>query len=255
MANFIRTRKVKKCKISDVTELQGFGEAVWNFILAIYKAGWDSIPINKQNISFRSMVASKLIPRSPKVNIGSFSGKYKGKAVKIVKLSPPIPVHPPKEVLEKSKFFGKGKKSTTATSSNSRKSYVQATSSNVSDILKLKENYPNLPVEKIENIHKVINDMDKTKPCIKMTTKELSQKQVIVSISKTNVNKIIVSLLDHVTNINRALKNIKSKVMIDYIQPETTEVTIVSNTVATQSNLKIIESYVKNIEKIISDDI
>jgi len=50
-----------------------------------------------------------------------------------------------------------------------------------------------------------------------MTTRGLSQKQVIISMSKTNVNKIIASSLDHVTNINRALKNIKSKVMVDYI--------------------------------------
>ena len=65
----------------------------------------------------------------------------------------------------------------------------------------------------------------------------------------------MVSSSDHVTNINRSLKNIKSKIIVNYIQSETVEVTIVSNTVATQSNLQVIKSYVKNIKKIMSDDV
>ena len=50
-----------------------------------------------------------------------------------------------------------------------------------------------------------------------MTTKKPSYKQVIVLMSKTNVDNIIASLTGHVTNINRTLKNIKSKVIVDYI--------------------------------------
>ena len=37
--------------------------------------------------------------------------------------------------------------------------------------------------------------------------------------------------------INKAFKNIKSKIMVDYIQPETIGITIVSNTIATSSDL------------------
>lgn len=88
MANFIRARKVKKGKISDVIELQRFDKVAWNFILAIYKANWDSSPIDNQNISFKNAVISKLIPRSPKVNIGLSLDKSKGKAAEIVRLSP-----------------------------------------------------------------------------------------------------------------------------------------------------------------------
>jgi len=47
MADFIRTKKVEKGKILDVTELQEFSEAIWNFILSIYEASWNSILINK----------------------------------------------------------------------------------------------------------------------------------------------------------------------------------------------------------------
>ena len=111
------------------------------------------------------------------------------------------------------------------------------TNSKVSDILKLKKNYPNLLAKKIENIHKIINNMDRTKPQIKMTTKELFHKQVIVSISKANVNNILVLSIIHVININRVLRNIKSNIMVDYIQPKTTGITIVSNTVVSSSDL------------------
>ena len=50
-----------------------------------------------------------------------------------------------------------------------------------------------------------------------MTTKKPSYKQVIVLMSKTNIDNIITSLTGHITNINRTLKNIKSKVIVDYI--------------------------------------
>jgi len=124
------------------------------------------------------------------------SGNSKGKAVEIIKLLL-YPVYLSKEVLEKSKFFGKDIKSITVTNTNSKKLYTQVTGSKVFDILKLKDNYLNLPAENIKNIYKIINNTDKTKPQIKITTKRLSYKQVIVPISKTNVNNVIASLTDH----------------------------------------------------------
>ena len=49
-----------------------------------------------------------------------------------------------------------------------------------------------------------------------MTTKEPSQKQIIISMSRANVNKIMALSSIYVTNINKALKNIKSNIMVDY---------------------------------------
>jgi len=77
--------------------------------LSIYKAGWDSIPINKQNIFFRNTVSNKLNPKLLRFNNGLYSDRSKEKAAEIVKLPPSILMCPPKEVLEKSKFFGKDK--------------------------------------------------------------------------------------------------------------------------------------------------
>ena len=115
----------------------------------------------------------------PKVlnnNLYSTSGNSKGKdkAAKIVKLFLLITAHPPKEVLEKSKFFSKRMKTTAKNKMITKQSYTQVANPKVSDILKLKEDYLSLPAKKIKNIHRIINNTDKTKLHIKMTTKRPS---------------------------------------------------------------------------------
>jgi len=72
---------------------------------------------------------------------------------------------------------------------------------------------------------------------------------------KANVDKIMASSSVYITNINRALKNIKSNIMVDYVQPKAIGITIVTNSVASTSNLQVIENYVKNIKNIMSEDI
>ena len=109
MANFIKSRKIVKYKTLDITKLQGFGEAVWSFILLIYKAGWDSLSIDNHNNSFKNKIICKFTPKSLKINSGLTPGNSKGKLAKIVKLPPPIPTCPTKEILEKSKFLVKEK--------------------------------------------------------------------------------------------------------------------------------------------------
>jgi len=89
--------------------------------------------------------------------------------------------------------------------------------SKVTNILKLKENYLNLLAKKLENIHKIINDSGKPKSRIKMTIKGSLQKQIIVLISNDNKTKFIASSSFYIANLNRALNNIKSNIMIDYI--------------------------------------
>ena len=88
----------------------------------------------------------------------------KGKEVEITKIPPSIPVYLPKKVLEKSKFFSKDNKSKKTVNTNVRKSYAQVTSSNISDILKLKKNVPNILAKKIKKIYKIINNKNKVKP-------------------------------------------------------------------------------------------
>ena len=100
---------------------------------------------------------------------------------------------------------------------NTRQSYAQVANPKVTNILKLKEDFPNLLAKKIENIHKIINSIDKPKPHIKMTTKDLLWKQIIVSMGKNNINKFMASSSIHVANLNRSLKNIKLDIIANYI--------------------------------------
>ena len=76
---------------------------------------------------------------------------------------------------------------------------------NVKDILKLNENFPHLLLKKIEDIYKIINNTNKSKPHINITTKGSLCKQIITSMSNENITKFIASSGEYVTNINYAL--------------------------------------------------
>ena len=123
-------------------------------------------------------------------------------------------------------------------------------STNTSKILKIKETFPKLQAKKIENIQKIINSEDKPKPKINIMTKDPLRKQAIVPMSNNNKSKFMEMSNNHITNINRALRNIKSKVMADFICADQTGITIVINKVTSQLNLQTIEKYIKSTSNI-----
>jgi len=124
------------------------------------------------------------------------------------------------------------KKSQNQTNNKERHTYVQASSPNIKDILKIKENFYNLSLKKIEEIHKTINKSSKMKSCINMTTKGLSHRQIIVPIGNNNIDKFISSSIKHVANINRARKNIKSDTIANFIHDDYCGLIIISNKIA-----------------------
>ena len=71
------------------------------------------------------------------------------------------------------------------------------------------------------------------------------RKQVVVLINNDNKIKFMEDSYNHVTNINRALKSIKSEVTINFIHSDQSGVTIVTNKVMFSLDLQIIKSYVK----------
>jgi len=83
-----------------------------------------------------------------------------------------------------------------------------------------------------------------------MTTKRLSQKQVIVLMNSKNANNFMKESSSYVTNINRVLKNIKSEVMANFIHIENSGLVIMTNKVASALDLQTIEKYVKNMYNI-----
>jgi len=125
----------------------------------------------------------------------------------------------------------------------------------MSDVIKIKKTFTSIGAKKIDQINNIIKGSSKLKPCIQMTTKSLSRKQVIILMDNDNNIKFMKNLSIHITNINRILRNIKSEVLVDFICSGPLEVTIVTNKVLLPSNLLIIESYVKNSENIDSSQV
>ena len=89
--------------------------------------------------------------------------------------------------------------------------------SNIKDIVKIKKSFPNLSAKKVEEIHKVLNRLKKDKPRLNIITKSPSRKQILVLMSPNSSDKFIVLSSKHIANINRALKDIKSDVIADFI--------------------------------------
>jgi len=83
-----------------------------------------------------------------------------------------------------------------------------------------------------------------------MTTKGPPRKQVIILMSNDNINKFMKDSSLHVANINQSLRNTKSEVLVDFICSDISSVTIVTNKVTVQSNLYIIENYIKKVKNI-----
>ena len=74
-----------------------------------------------------------------------------------------------------------------------------------------------------------------------MTTKGLSQKQVIIPMGNNSASGFIKYLSTHVININRVLKNIKSNTMTDFIHINNKGIIITTNNIASPLDLQAIE--------------
>ena len=102
------------------------------------------------------------------------------------------------------------------------KSYVQVftTASNTEQIIKIKDTFLFLDTKKINQIQNIIKNSPKPKPQIQMTTKGLLRKQVIILMNGNNIAKFMKESLSHIVNINRALKNAKTEILINFIRSD-----------------------------------
>ena len=140
---------------------------------------------------------------------------------------------------------------------NPSKSYAQASSTtgNTEKILKIKEMLPSLKAKNIKNIQKIIKGNSNSRPHINITMKGLSRKQVIISINNDNKKIFMGESSSYISNINRALKNIKLDAMVDFIQQDTASIIIITNKVTSTLDLQTIKKYVKNTNSINTNDI
>jgi len=73
---------------------------------------------------------------------------------------------------------------------------------NTSEVIKIKETFPTLNAQKVDQIYKIVNGTLKSKPRIQMTTKGSSRKQIIILMSNDNILKFMKESLFHIANIN-----------------------------------------------------
>ena len=122
-------------------------------------------------------ISSKFTPK-----ITSNPGKSNKKIAKHVPVTiekvPPslIPAKSKKEVNVISKYFQSNKLSVEP--KKLTMSYAQASkqTANTSEVLKIKKMFPAIDAKKINQINNIVKDNLKPKPCIQMTTKDLSRK-------------------------------------------------------------------------------
>ena len=165
LAKYIQGKKTSGNDVNNLAEFDGMGDAIWNFISAVYTSKWDALFTNQKLNNLRSKISSKFIPRSPPPYGISKKDTPKLTPVTINKaLSlPPLLVKSKKEINIISKYFLPKKP---LDNNNNRfsnvqtgKSYAQAskTSTNTSEVLKIKETFPALNANKIDQINNIVH--------------------------------------------------------------------------------------------------
>lgn len=59
----------------------------------------------------------------------------------------------------------------------------------------------------------------------------------------------------YISNINKALKNIKSEIIVDFIHLNSKDIIIITNKVLSMLNFQTIERYIKNVNNIESNQV
>ena len=240
LTKYIKNKQTNDNTINNLSDFDGMGNAIWNFISSVYEAKWDTLYTDNKANTLRAKVTLKFTLRTIPQNNGNKKDIVKLVPVTINKV-PPLPLLPAKtkkEVNIISKYFHPKKLLVENTAKDNNvnlgKSYAQALKPSVStsDMLKIKETFPSLNVQKIDQVNSIVNSLNKSKPWIRMTTKGPSRKQVIITMSGKNILSFMKNSSLHVANINRNLQNAKSDVLVDYLHSENWGITVITNKVA-----------------------
>ena len=164
IAKYIQNKKIDISKSNDIKDLEGISKATWKLISFIYNSGWNLLIADDYKNSLRQRIASKFTSKVILEKNSKKGEKDTNKPARIEKISPLIPAKSLKEVKEISKYF---KPIIPTKNNNSKnKSYAQAskTSSNTKEVLKIKEAFLSLKAKNIDNIQKIINGNNNSKP-------------------------------------------------------------------------------------------
>ena len=250
IARYIANKQINSSKTNDLEDFNGIGESIWNFISSVYHTNQNTLYADNQSNSLRKKIASKFTPK-----ITPTPGKNNKETIKHVlanlkKISLLILAKSQKEINMISKYFKNNK--SIAEPKKSTMSYNQASKQTMStsEVIKIKEIFLSIGIKKIDLIYNIVKGTPKPKPYIQMTMKGPSRKQVIISISNDNNAKFMRNLATYIANINRILRNAESEVLVDFICSDPLGITVVTNKVYLQSDLQMIDHYVKNAEDI-----
>ena len=257
MAKYIQGKQVDGNRVNDLEDFDGMGDSIWNFISSVYASKWDALFTDNKTNNLRAKISSKFTPRSPSPKGNPKKELPKSVPVTINKAPPPppLPAKSKNEVNVISKYFqsrkpASSKKNNDSNPPNSqnKRSYAQAssTSPSSSEILKIKEAFPSLNAKKIDQVNNIVNGKVQQKPRLQSTTKGPSRKQIIIPMSSGNISAFMNNSSQHVANINRELKSAKSDILVDYIRSDSVGLLITTNAVGRQSDLSIIDKYIKN---------
>jgi len=195
------------------------------------------------------------MPKTTPIKNNKLKDKNIIKLVRIKRLSFFIPMKTLKKVNEVSKYF---KSKTLAQSTNKQGMlYAQASKdrSNTESALKIKKAFLTLNANNINNIQQIIKSDGKPKPHINMITKDPSRKQIIISMNDVNRDNFIRDSNTHVTNMNKVLKNIKTDIMVNFVYPNQNNIIVITNKVASNSELQMVENCIKNTDHIIAESV
>jgi len=79
-----------------------------------------------------------------------------------------------------------------------------------------------------------------------MTTKDPFRKYIIILMNGNNIMKFMKESSYYISNINKALRNIKSDISVNFICSDPLGIMVVTYKVTSSSNLQVIKNYIKN---------
>ena len=217
MARYISNKQVDSSKLNDLEDFNSSGEEIWNFISSVYQANWDSLYTDKQSNFLRRKNVAKFTPKSQPATGKNNKEINKPSLVNIKRIPPPISTKSQKKINVISKFFKSNKPANIT--KQPPKLYTQALKQNIStsEVIKINEIFLSIGAKKIDQINNIVKGTSKPKSHIQITMKGPSRKHVIITMSNNNNIKFMKNSSIHVTNINRALRNAKSEVLVDFI--------------------------------------
>ena len=238
-------------------EFENVVKGFWSLMSAIYASKWDLLPV-ENGTTFQALVGGNILNNY--VKLGLVKLPEAPKPQNSMSLNDTIQKTPSPPPPSKKAGSNKKKAPTPKPTNTTKKSYAEASkannSSNIEDVIRVKEAFPELSADEVGKMLKVKNNNGGTKkPKINMTTRGQSRREVIIPMAKSNAELIVNSAHIHISNVNKCLKNSKSNIIADFIRYNASGIIITTNTPANDLDLSTIKNYLKNVQNVNPDSI